>query len=284
MEVKVLYNGKSGNGRGLDEAKKIESILTDDKIEYVDACTIDSYDEFMGSLPEGSKAVLCGGDGTLNYYVNHTSEATKNIPIDYFATGTGNDFLRDIEVPQGEIVREVNMFFKNLPTVTINGKKSFFLNAIGFGIDGYCCEVGDIQREKSDKPVDYTGIAIKGILFHFKPVTATVAIDGNEFTVEKTWLVPTMKGRFYGGGMMACPKQDRLSVDKKVSVMTYKTGFPLKALIVFPGIFKGEHVKKEKVVQIYTGSHVKVKFDRPCALQIDGETVLNVTEYEVNTQ
>ena len=237
----------------------------------------------MGGLNGEDRAILCGGDGTLNYYVNHTSDATKDIPLDYFATGTGNDFLRDIGVNQGDIVKDVNRFFKNLPTVIINGQKSKFINAIGYGIDGYCCEVGDEQREKSDKEVNYTGIAIKGILFHFKPVNATVSIDGNEFTVEKAWLVPTMKGRFYGGGMMACPDQDRLAEDKKVSIMTYKTGSALTALIVFPNIFKGEHVKKEKVVKIYTGNHVKVKFDRPCALQIDGETVKNVTEYEVVT-
>jgi len=283
MDYKILYNGRSNNNRGLEEAKKVEQILVGDTLEFVDVQTISSYDDYIGSLPDTSKAVLCGGDGTLNYYVNHTSEETQQIGIDYYATGTGNDFLRDIDMEQGEIVKDVNKYFKNLPTVTINGKTSKFINGIGFGIDGYCCEEGDKQREKSDKPVNYTAIAIKGILFHFKPVNATVTIDGNTFTVNKSWLVPTMKGRFYGGGMMACPLQSRLAEDRKVSVMTYKTGSALTALIVFPNIFKGEHVKKTKVVQIYTGNHVKVSFDRPCALQIDGETVTGVTEYEVTT-
>ena len=30
------------------------------------------------------------------------------------------------------------------------------------------------------------------------------------------------------------------------------------------------------------GEHIKVRFDRPVALQIDGETVLNVTEYTIS--
>ena len=283
MDYKILYNGKSNNNRGLEEAKKVEQILAGDTLEFVDVNTIESYDDYIGSLPDTTKAVLCGGDGTLNYYVNHTTEATQQIGIDYVATGTGNDFLRDIDMEQGEIVKDVNKYFRNLPTVTVKGKSYKFINGIGYGIDGYCCEEGDKQREKSDKPVNYTAIAIKGILFHFKPVTATVTIDDKTFTVEKSWLVPTMKGRFYGGGMMACPLQSRLAEDKKVSVMTYKTGAALTALIVFPNIFKGEHVKKTKVVQIYTGNKVKVSFDRPCALQIDGETVTGVTEYEVTT-
>ena len=31
---------------------------------------------------------------------------------------------------------------------------------------------------------------------------------------------------------------------------------------------------------VITGKKVHVKFSRPCAAQIDGETVLNVTEYQ----
>ena len=40
MVYKILYNGKSNNGRGLDEAKKLEEILADQKIEYVDVNAI----------------------------------------------------------------------------------------------------------------------------------------------------------------------------------------------------------------------------------------------------
>ena len=35
------------------------------------------------------------------------------------------------------------------------------------------------------------------------------------------------------------------------------------------------------MVKVFTGKEITVKFDRPCALQIDGETVLGVTEYKV---
>ena len=283
MKYRIIYNRKANNGRGKEDSLKIQEILKDEELEFIDATSIEDYDSYFSSVPDGERCVLCGGDGTINYYINHVSEETLSKSLDYFACGTGNDFLRDIGVDAGEIVKDVNRFFKNLPTVTIGGVSAKFLNGIGYGIDGYCCEIGDIQNEKSDKPVNYTGIAIKGILFHFKPVTATVTVDDKKFIAEKTWLVPTMKGRFYGGGMMACPEQDRLSEDKKVSVMTYKTGFALKALIVFPNIFKGEHVKNKKVVSIYKGNKIKVAFDRPCALQIDGETVLGVSEYEVTT-
>ena len=51
--------------------------------------------------------------------------------------------------------------------------------------------------------------------------------------------------------------------------------------MVFPSIFKGEHVKHKELVWLMRGHHITVEFDRPTALQIDGETVLGVTTYSV---
>ena len=33
------------------------------------------------------------------------------------------------------------------------------------------------------------------------------------------------------------------------------------------------------MIKVITGNEVEVRFSRPCAVQIDGETVLNVSEY-----
>ena len=86
-----------------------------------------------------------------------------------------------------------------------------------------------------------------------------------------------MKGKYYGGGMKMAPDQDRFS--DKLTVVVYHCKSKLKALIAFPSIFKGEHVAKKDIVDVFTGNEVKVRYSRPCAAQIDGETVLNVTEY-----
>ncbi len=178
----------------------------------------------------------------------------------------------------------IEKYIKDLPFVTVNGKRSRFLNGIGYGIDGYCCEVGDKQRETSDKPVNYTSIAISGLLFHYKPTNAVVTVDGERREFKKVWLAPTMHGRFYGGGMIPTPGQDRLGGDRTATVMVmYGTG-KLKTLIVFPSIFKGEHVKHTDMVAVLTGHEITVEFDRPTALQIDGETVLGVTSYTVESR
>ena len=157
-----------------------------------------------------------------------------------------------------------------------------FFNGIGYGIDGYCCQVGDALRGKSDKPVNYTAIAIKGLLFHFHPANAEVTVDGKTKRYRRVWLAPTMNGRFYGGGMMVTPDQHRGNAQGKVSVCVMHGSGKIKTLAVFPSIFKGGHVKHTEMVEILTGHDIEVRFDRPCALQIDGETIRNVTSYSVH--
>ena len=159
-----------------------------------------------------------------------------------------------------------------------------FINGVGYGIDGYCCEVGDMLHEKNDnentnKPINYTSIAIKGLLFHYKPTNATVTVDGKKHTYKKVWLAPTMNGKYYGGGMMPTPEQKRLQAEKKLSILVFHNSGKLKTLMIFPSLFKGKHIEYTKQVDILSGKEITVEFDRPAALQIDGETILNVTKY-----
>ncbi|SCN25018.1 putative lipid kinase [Clostridium sp. N3C] len=152
---------------------------------------------------------------------------------------------------------------------------------MGFGIDGYCTQIGDEMRKAQKENINYTAIAIKGLLGGFHPVNAEVTVDGKIEHFNKVWLAPTMKGRFYGGGMMPTPQQDRQDPDENLSLMVFHCKRKLKSLAVFPSIFQGEHVKYTDLVKIFTGKDIRVKFDRPCPLQIDGETILDVSEYHV---
>ena len=228
--------------------------------------------------------IIAGGDGTLNRFVNDTEGLSIPNDILYYAIGSGNDFLKDLNKEVGCAPFSIKEYLKDLPTVTVKGKTCRFLNNVGFGIDGYCCEVGDKLRQTSDKPINYAGIAIKGLLFHFKPRNAVITVDGKPYVFKKVWLAPTMNGRYYGGGMMVAPDQNRSNPEGTVSVSLMYGSGKLKTLMVFPSIFKGEHVKHAEMCKVLTGHEITVKFDQPTALQIDGETVLGVTEYAVSSR
>lgn len=279
----ALYNPFAGNQTCEEQSKKLREFYSPDELEFRSMADI-NYSEFFPSLNVDDKVIICGGDGTLNRFVNDTRDIAITNDILYYAAGSGNDFLRDLGKEKGTAPFKINQYIENLPSVTVNGRETLFVNAVGFGIDGYCCEVGDEMRKKSNgKPVNYTSIAIKGLLYAFRPTDATVVIDGKEKRYKKVWIAPTMHGRFYGGGMIAAPDQRRDAPDGKFSVVIWHGSNKLKTLMVFPSIFKGEHVKHSECIDIVRADEVTVKFDKPCALQIDGETILNVTEYSARS-
>ena len=279
----VLYNPLAGNGKGENAAKKLKELLNGDELTFTDMTKVSDYRALFASMPEDERVIVSGGDGTLNRFINDTEEVVFANPVYYYATGSGNDFLKDIGGNVGDKPVCIDKYLKAPPTVDVKGKSYRFINGIGYGIDGYCCEVGDKLRETSDKPINYAGIAIKGLLFHYHPTSATVIVDGVEHKYKKVWLAPTMNGRYYGGGMIPTPKQDRLNKEHTVSVMVYYGSGKIKSLAVFPSIFKGEHVNHREMVEVLSGKEITVRFDSPAALQVDGETIIGVTEYSVRT-
>ena len=276
----ILYNPISGNGGGEAVAKELASKLGDSVIATEDVTKIENMAEFIAGKTED--LVICGGDGTICRFINDVDPDAIENQVYYYPSGSGNDFLRDIEVKVEDCPVNITKYIKNLPVCRVNGKDLRFINGVGFGIDGYCCQVGDEQRAKGVKDINYTTIAIKGLLFHYKPTAATVTVDGEEHRFKKVWIAPTMNGRYYGGGMMPAPDQDRLAEDRRVSAFVFHSSGKLKTLIAFPNLFKGILARDRKdIAALYSGKRVKVAFDAPRPLQVDGETILGVTEYEV---
>jgi len=76
---------------------------------------------------------------------------------------------------------------------------------------------------------------------------------------------------------MPTPEQKRNS--GLLSVMVFHCPKRMKTLSIFPSLFKGEHIRHEKQVDILCGKRIVVEFDRPDPLQIDGETIRDVRSY-----
>lgn len=276
--VFILFNNLANNGKGGEQSKKVEEYLQGEYV-YEDITKIEDVKAYLSGLEPGDEVVVCGGDGTISRFANDTKDVDFKNNIYFYPCGSGNDFYREIGNLENPIPVRVEQYIKNLPTVEVKGKTYTFLNGVGYGIDGYCCEVGDQYREKGEKDINYTSIAIKGLLFHYKATNAKVTVDGKEYNFKKVWIAPTMNGKYYGGGMIPAPNQKRLSDDKIISVMVFGGWGRIRTLMAFPSIFKGEHVNK-KCVTVIEGKDIKVEFDGPRPLQIDGETILDVTSYE----
>lgn len=274
----VLYNPKAGTSRGNNDLVTLEFVM-DAELTPVDVTLVNDYREFLGKIREDEFIILCGGDGTLNRFVNDTDGLDISCPIYYYPSGTGNDFAKDLGHSENSNPFPVSRYLKNLPTVEVKGQTYRFLNGVGYGIDGYCCEIGDELRRIPGKKVNYTAIAIRGLLLDYTPTAAVVTVDGVRHKFDKVWIAPTMHGRYYGGGMIPTPDQCREDPEGKLSVMVFHDSGKMKTLSVFPSIFQGTHIRHTECVEVLTGHEITVEFSAPRPLQIDGETILNVRAY-----
>lgn len=279
----ILYNPYANGGKGEEKAKELSRMLERNSIAYHDMAKIEDLQGFINSIDKDDNIIICGGDGTLNRFINSVDTDKTENEIYCYCTGSGNDFLRDIGKADVNEPTCITKYLKNLPEVTVKGKTYKFLNNASFGLDGYCCEEADRQRQKKGKSSSYALIAIKGLLYAYKPRSAIVIVDGVKKEYKKLWLAPTMNGRFFGGGLMSAPSQDRLNENHTVSVVAMHNVSTIKALMILPSMFKGKHIKHKDIIDITEGHEITVIYDRPAPMQIDGETILDVIRCDVKS-
>ena len=273
----LLYNPKANNSR--NDINIIDKSTGEHKLEKVSLLTID-MPSFLDGLTPDDKIYICGGDGTLNKFANNTYGFEFPCPVYLIGGGTGNDFLHDIGAIMGKPV-DIREYIKDLPVVIISGRETRFINGIGYGLDGEVCEEADRIKERSNKKINYTAIAIQMVMGKYKRPRATVTYNGKTKEFKDMWIASAMKGRYYGGGMMVAPTQDRRS--GMITASMFHGGSKLKALMVFPKIYTGRHIEHKDMIEFDTVEEMTVSFDRPCALQIDGDTVSGVLSYTVRT-
>lgn len=276
----VLYNPLSTRCMKVEEmTEKLRAIDAEEDLRFISVKEIEDGKAFMESLKKDDDIVIAGGDGTLNRLVNQLDFASYPYKVFLLKAGNGNDFLRDLNELKEDYI-EITDYLKNLPEVTLNGVTTKYINGVGFGVDGMVCVESDKLKAKGKKKINYTTLSIKLLLFKFKKVNAKVIVDGKEYNFKKVFIGSAMNGKYYGGGMREAPNQDRKS--DKISVIVWHDFSKLGALMLFPKIFTGEHVNKEKKIAVLEGKEVEMIFDRPTDLQIDGESYHAVTSYKVS--
>ena len=278
----VLYNPLSRKGHGKEAAEKVEAYLRNPEVTYEDITEIEDPMAYICAVPQDVTVIFTGGDGTLNKVVNAMKKSGITRDVYYFPAGSGNDFMNDIERNRDCGPFPINAYIKYLPEVRVNGQTYKFINGVGFGLDGYCCEEND-RLKSIGKRRSYVMVAFLGLMGKFKPVNAKITVDGDTREFDHVYMVPTMFGRFYGGGVKITPDQDRHNPEHAVTCAAVFSKSKIAALIAFLSVCKGKGPKLPKHLYYWVGHEVHVEFDRPTALQIDGETVVNVLTYDVST-
>ena len=272
----ILYNPKSNsehNDLNIIPGKAELERRGAKQINLLETCVRD----FLETLTAEDRVYLCGGDGTLHHFVNNVRGFEFPCPVYVIRSGTGNDFLNDIGQTEPDKLLDVREHISSLPEVEINGEKQLFINGVGMGIDGEVCAGVEEYKKKTGKKANYTAIALKLLAYKYKRPSATVTVDGVTHHFNDVWMAGAMQGRYFGGGMMVAPMQDRTT--GKMNVMVMHGGSRPKILTIFPLIFKGGHIKHKDIVEIFECDEVTVNFNIPIGFQADGEVITGMTSY-----
>ena len=271
----ILYNPLANGGNGGRGVDKVQAQFPGSELRDVTALEANS---FLAGLTGEDRVILCGGDGTIHHLINDVADPEGlEVPVYIWKFGTGNDFWRDVPRKQEKEMVLLNDCLKNLPVARVNGEDIRFLNNCSYGIDGRVCEMGEEKKRVKGGKVSYVNLALKAIGYDYKCAGARVTVDGVTKEYEKVWLATAMNGKYLGGGMKLAPAQSRFD-DQFCCVVWHKTP-RLLALPLFVSVFPGLHVRVKSMFDVHFGNEITVEFDRPCAMNLDGEVISGVASY-----
>ena len=228
---------------------------------------------------EDYRIYSCGGDGTMNEIIGGVA-GYDNVAVTMFAGGSGNDFIRIFDEPEA---------FRDLDRLLDAEEVSFDLIKVNDDYSLNICSVGLDARIAADV-ANYKRLPLlsgfrayaastvinllKGISEHY-----IIEIDGERIDGKKT-LICACNGRFYGGGFNPVPDAD--PTDGKLGVLVIEAVNILQVPGVIGKYKDGRYKELPKLVKHYSTDRLKVIFDKPTSINLDGEQMMgNVMEVSI---
>lgn len=273
----ILYNPLSRNGKSKVTVNQLKDKLTaiGNEVSVQSIFEVVSIKQFIENVKKEDRVIVVGGDGTLHHLVNSIRGYDIKQPLYVTKAGTGNDFIRSLN--NKEDVIDITPYIKDLPKVLVNDKESLFLNGTGIGVDAYVCHLVNTSPKKKTA-FNYFKNALKAFLT-YKPSEAVVTCDGVSKTYKKVWFVLAANSIYMGGGMKFSPASKR--DDDLLELLVIHKIPRLLLFMIFPTIYLGWHIKFKRYVTVLQGKSFKVVYGRNAYLQMDGESVNDVTTMEI---
>jgi YegS/Rv2252/BmrU family lipid kinase len=134
MRALLIYNPKAGRGTSEKFAKRAIAMFAERGITLETRHLTLGVNPFDGAL-DTDLAIVCGGDGSINYVVNCMRKAGINPALGVVPMGTANDFANALKLPRTPVAaarRIVNGTIHNVDCGKVND--SYFVNILSFGL------------------------------------------------------------------------------------------------------------------------------------------------------
>lgn len=244
----VFYNPLAGQGKILEDLEVLEFVLDTDCV-FCDMTRPETYGEDLFAMAPEDVLVICGGDGTLNRFVNLVDGIRLENQIYYYPAGEHNDFALDYGRCWGDNPFAVTKVLKALPKVRTGSKTGMFLTGIVHSCMG--------RRQKGSSVKLTAGRA----LYHF----------------EALRFLAILQGRHCCGGMIPDPTRQR--TDRTLSCVLIHGCGRLKARYLLSCLQRGR-IPDSRHFTVLKDTDFRLTFDRPVTLLTDGEVQTGVTELD----
>lgn len=264
----LIINPHASRGKAAKKAKKVIEILNEKGVEFAAHYTAREKEaiEIAKELSEegATDIIALGGDGTLNEVLNGINPEKVNLGL--IPCGTGNDFAAAAKIPL-DTEKALDIILNDSPKSTdymvCGGVRG--INVIGTGIDVDIlkrCRRARFFKGKLQYVIALIVSLMKFKFYKFK-------IIRGEQTEEKDALIACVgNGSQIGGGIRMCPKAviDDGKLDFVIAGKLKKSRIPH----AFVKLMQGKILEQNFTTMEYS-EHVKINFDHPVTIQIDGE-------------
>lgn len=257
--IAVCSNPLAGAGRAKTLAAAIVQELTKRNIPHV---------VFSEKWPPGFNTFtdvwIVGGDGTLNYFINHFPGT--GLPLVIFKGGTGNDF-HWLLYGKKTFDEQLQLALEASPRPVDIGRcnERYFINGVGIGFEG---EVARALTGKKKLPGKTSFLfTILRKIFTYRSKNYSIRFNGQLITGKKL-LVDISNGRRAGGGFHIAP-QARAD-DGWLDLVIAEALTPLERLRYLPVIEKGKHPGLPFIITSRVKSII-IETDRTLQYHLDGE-------------
>ena len=212
----------------------------------------------------------CGGDGTVNEVVSGVV-GSENAEVAIVPIGTGNDFVRVLGKYEDFLDIEALLEAEAVPFDVLKWNGKYCVNMMNIGFDGEVA--ARASRAKHYVPSGLAYICgVVGEFFKMSSVKFRCVMDGEDLGEKQAQLSLYANGSFCGGGFRSAPYADLH--DGLMDVCFIRPVSRLTLIRLIGEYKKGTHMLHKdaaKYFEYYKCSEVKLTFDKPQRVCIDGE-------------
>jgi YegS/Rv2252/BmrU family lipid kinase len=274
MKLGVILHGAKKNRHA--QRKEIESVFS----EWTLDVRVTEYDKHAEKIAKElcndccDVILVCGGDGSLNQAANGVfNSKNPQTPLAIWPSGTGNDFVKTLDVPRSFQELRANIELGNfkavdLPCMEWDGKKRAYLNVTDLGLGG--CVAYDMTRSKRrlGSFLTYQWLIVKNLL-RFKKRSISFDLDGKKFEARAMNFV-VANAKYFGSGLGISP--DSQIADGLLEVIVIGDLNIFEYLYFVPQVRKCKKLAYRKI-QYYSAKKISIETEVPMPIDMDGEFV-----------